>query len=144
MAAWVRVKGWENDDGEFWTRELGYDRFRNQWRIAIRETHGDEGFPDDPSVYTWLFNEAPRKSRISSADKLPELLREPVKEAERTARRLREKTTEVNAFVAALNISRNYPWGVGGTRGTTPSYPRPRLPGRLCVFAKKIGGAARI
>jgi hypothetical protein len=104
VSAWVRVKGWEDARGEFWSREVGYDRFGNFWHIAIRETHGHESLPEDTSTYTWKFNSSPRKSRISASDKLPELLRELIKEAARTARRLREKTAEVNAFAATLNI----------------------------------------
>ena len=104
VAAWVRVKGWEDEHSNFWKREVGYDRFGHSWHIAIRETQGNDNYPDETSTYTWKFNSSPRKSRISASDKIPELLRELIKEAERTARRLREKTLEVNAFAATLNI----------------------------------------
>jgi len=102
VPAWVRVKGWENPDGQYWRRELGYDRFENDWHIGIRETHGHEAYPEHESVYRWQFNNSPRKARISSADKLPELLNELIKEATRTARRLRDKSGEVRAFAATL------------------------------------------
>jgi hypothetical protein len=105
VPAWVRVKGWENPDGPYWSRELGYDRVGGAWHIAIRERSGDERWPEDDDPVTWSFNSSPRKARISAVDKLPELLKELVKEAERTARRLREKTVEVNAFAATLSIS---------------------------------------
>ena len=105
VPAWVKVKGWEDPDGEYWKRELGYDRVRNSWHIAIREVHGHTEWPENTTTYVWSFNSAPRKSRISASDKLPELLRELIKEAERTARRLREKTVEVNAFAATLKIT---------------------------------------
>jgi hypothetical protein len=105
VPAWVRVKGWRNPEGKYWDRELGYDRVGGVWHISIRERHGDERWPEDTVLDTWAFNSSPRKARISAVDKLPELLRELVKEAERTARRLREKSVEVKAFAAALNIS---------------------------------------
>jgi hypothetical protein len=104
VPAWVRVKGWSDVRGEFWRRELGYDTFGHEWRIAIRETSGNEQHPGEETLYLWSFNSSPRKARISAADKIPELLRELVKEAARTARRLREKAAEVNAFAATLKL----------------------------------------
>jgi hypothetical protein len=104
VPAWVRVKGWSNPEGQFWSREVGYDRFPDGWHLAIRETSGAEGWEDKERKETWIFNHAPRKSRLSAADKIPALLRELVKEADRTSRRLREKAVEVNAFAATLKI----------------------------------------
>lgn len=105
VPAWVKVKGWEDHYGAYWKRELGYDRFGRDWHIAIRESRGNvnDPEPDDPEV--WPFNRAPRKTRISAVDKIPELLAELIKEAERTARRLREKAAEATAFAATLKIS---------------------------------------
>jgi hypothetical protein len=105
VPAWVRVKGWENEGGEYWKRELGYDWVGGSWHLAIRESHGHENYPDQVDGFTLAFNSSPRKARISAVDKLPELLKELIKEAGRTARRLREKAVEANAFAATLNIS---------------------------------------
>jgi hypothetical protein len=105
IPAWVKVKGWESNQGEYWSREIGYDRIANDWHIAIRERHGHEAYPEDDTVYTWSFNNAPRKSRIAAVNKIPDLLSQLVKEAERIARRLREKTIEVNALAATLSVS---------------------------------------
>ena len=105
VPAWVKVKGWEDDGGQYWKRELGYDSFSDSWHIGIRETSGHEAYPEHERVNTWPFHASPRKARISAVDKIPELLTELVKEAERTARRLREKTAEVQAFAATLKIT---------------------------------------
>ena len=106
VPAWTKVKGWEEPEtGAFFRRELGYDRVAEAWHIAIRETSGNEACPEQSDVSVWSFNSAPRKSRISAVDKLPDLLKELVKESERVARRIREKTVEVNAFAASLNIA---------------------------------------
>lgn len=86
-------------------REVGYDRFGSEWGLGIRERSGHDAYPDSENSHTWRFNSAPRKARISSVDKLPELLDALIKEATRTARRLREKTSEVAAFAATLNIA---------------------------------------
>jgi len=103
VPAWVRVKGWEHES-EYWFRDVGYDMVAGSWHLAIRERKGDERWPEDESVWIWSFNNSPRKARISAVDKLPELLKALIKEAERTARRLRDKTVEINAFAATLNI----------------------------------------
>lgn len=105
VSIWVKVKGWEDGQhGAFWKRELGYDRFSSGWRIGIRESRGNEHAPEDTEEDTWTFNQSPRKARISAVEKLPELLNELTKEAKRTARRLREKTTEANAFASTLKL----------------------------------------
>jgi hypothetical protein len=105
VPAWVKVKAWSNERGEYWMREIGYDRFNSEWGLGIRERSGHDAYPDSESSHTWRFNSAPRKARISSVDKLPELLDALIKEATRTARRLREKTAEAAAFAATLNIA---------------------------------------
>lgn len=102
VPAWVKVKGWSTDQGGFWLRELGYDYVDGGWHIAIRESDGDEDDPERQTVRTWSFNRSPRKSRISAIDKLPELIQDVAKEAVKTARRLREKAAEANAFTASL------------------------------------------
>lgn len=102
VSAWVKIKGWEDPGGDYSRTELGYDLFGHQWRIGIREIHGHENYPDETRVKTWAFNESPRKLRVSAVDKLPNLVEELTKEARRTARRLREKTAEVQAFAESL------------------------------------------
>ena len=104
VPAWVKVKAWDTQWGEFWVRELGYAWLSHQgiWGIAIRETHGREDAPDDERVNIWAFNEAPRKSRLSAIEKLPDLLTDLTKETHKTARRMREKAAEAAALAALL------------------------------------------
>lgn len=102
IPAWIKVKGWEDDFGDYWKRELGYEEFSNEWRLAIRETSGNDSNPDRDSVRTWAFNQSPRKARISAVEKIPELLKELAREAHRTARRIREKSAETAALAATL------------------------------------------
>ena len=105
VPAWVEVKCWETQH-EFWRRELGYDYVDQGWHIAVRETEGNHHDPEDTLARTWPFNKTPRKSRISAIDKLPELMQDIIKEAQKTARRLREKAAEANAFAAPLKATR--------------------------------------
>jgi len=105
IPVWVKVKGWSDDDYSYWLRELGYDLLNGSWHLLIREKSGNEQWPDRENVITWSFKNSPRKARISASDKIPDLLKELIKESARTARRLREKTVEVDAFVSTLKIA---------------------------------------
>lgn len=102
VPAWVKVKGWVDDYGGSWRRELGYDLISGEWHLAIRETAGSVHNPDNEDVSTWKFSSAPRKSRISSVDHIPELLSELIKESATTAKKMRAKSTEVATLAAAL------------------------------------------
>src|ERR1051325_9924900 len=102
VAAWVKVKGWEDQYENFWKRELGYDFTGDAWHIAIRETSGNSNNPEHESSGTWAFSKSPKKSRISAVDKLPELMQEIAKEAQKTARRLKEKAAEATGFTSSL------------------------------------------
>ena len=103
IPAWIKVKGWEDDYGYYWKRELGYEEISDEWHLAIRETSGNEANPEGESARTWAFNRSPRKARISAVDKIPELLRELAKEAQKTARRIREKSVETAALAATFS-----------------------------------------
>jgi len=102
IAAWVKVKGWDDQYDNFWVRELGYDYVGDGWHIAIKEMSGNSNNPEDTVSRIWAFSKSPKKSRISAVDKLPELMQEIAKEAQKTARRLKEKAAEANAFASSL------------------------------------------
>jgi hypothetical protein len=102
VSAWVTIKSWNDQSGEYGRTQLGYDLFGYHWHIGIREIEGHENFPEEATVKTWRFTQSPRKLRISAVEKLPDLVDELTKEARRTARRLREKTVEVQAFAESL------------------------------------------
>jgi hypothetical protein len=105
VPAWVKVKGWEDSYDNYWKRELGYDHVGDGWHIAIRETSGYLPDPDREVVRIWAFSKSPKKSRISAVDKLPELMQDIAKEAQKTARRLKEKAAEAAVFTASLGPS---------------------------------------
>lgn len=101
VAAWVTVKSWTQDTA-YWHRELGWEFVAGNWRLAIRETSGNDQFPEEETKRVWAFNSSPRKSRIAAIEKLAELNKELVKEVHKTARRLREKTAEAAIVAASL------------------------------------------
>lgn len=102
VPAWVETKGWTDEYGGFWKRELGYDLIDGDWHVGIKETSGHEGAPEHDNTRTWKFDSAPRKSRISVVDSIPSLLTALVKESATTARKMRAKSAEVGALAAML------------------------------------------
>lgn len=106
ISAWVKISGHTDEYGEFWQRDIGYDRIKGQWGIAIRALSGNESQPEDSSSEEWLFTEAARWRRIEAVAKLPELLEQLIKKATSTAAVLRKKAAETkeltNAIVAMM------------------------------------------
>lgn len=101
LDTWVKIGGGEDDDGNYWRREIGYIKFWDGWKLAIRKTSGNHG-SDDHSADFWSFNDAPRSLRIEAFDKLPELLEELIDNANKTAKKLKEKTLEAQAVTNIL------------------------------------------
>ena len=102
LDTWVKIaSGADDDNDNYWRREVGYVKFWSGWELAIRRTTGSRS-ADQESSDTWPFNEAPRSLRIEAFDKLPELLEELINNADKTAKKLREKTQEAQAVSAIL------------------------------------------
>ena len=99
VPAWVTVKSGHSDDGLFYDlEEVGYDKIRKDWCLAIRIRSGHEGDPDGESFEMWPFNEAPRQLRIGAAGTLPRLLDELTKQAQKTTEEIRAKLDIANQF----------------------------------------------
>src|SRR5258706_14362677 len=44
VSAWHEVAGKEDEDGSYWSRDIGYARVGNKWGIALRRTWGNRDF----------------------------------------------------------------------------------------------------
>ena len=91
----------EDDYDNYWRRDVGYARLNGRWGLALRKINGHHGSADN-DVEEWHYNDAPRSYRIEALDKLPDLLEELVKNAERTAKKLKESTTAAQELAAIL------------------------------------------
>jgi hypothetical protein len=88
ITAWVQVAG--RDEGRnSWRHDLGYDKFNNKWRIAIRTRAGNPDSPGQEQCEVWIFNEASRRLRIEAVEKLPELCDALAREAASIGNRLK-------------------------------------------------------
>lgn len=76
-------------------------RIGGKWGLAIRAIAGNHNVDDD-SVEQWLFSDAPRSYRIEAIDKIPDLLEELIKNADKTTKKLKETTVEARELAAAV------------------------------------------
>jgi hypothetical protein len=113
VPAWHQIAGKEDDDGSYWSRGIGYTQVGNNWRIALKVTHGNE-HADHHREEVWAFNDAPRWMCIESVDKLPDLFDDLIKRTEETTAKIRAKTTQTEELAAAVRA----------IRGETKSIPR--------------------
>jgi hypothetical protein len=66
---------------------------------------GDEESPEPDEVREiWPFNDAPRELRLRAVEKLPELIDQLAKSAEKTAEDVNKKVAETKAFAAAIGV----------------------------------------
>ena|SRR6266853_714645 len=120
VPAWVQICGNEDENGNYWTRSIGYARIGNQWGIALGTVSGNNNF-DDADEEEWLFNDAPRWMRIEGVAKIPELLEKLTKQASETTERIKKKTAEAKELTAAIKAAASEPKGTYGLTATPPS-----------------------
>ena len=101
VITWQKVIGGEDDYANHWRREVGYARVGGKWGLAIRAIAGNHNVDDD-SQEQWLFSEAPRSYRIEAIEKIPDLLEELIKNADKTTKKLKETTVEARELAAAV------------------------------------------
>ena len=88
VSAWYRMSKGEDEHGNYWTRDIGYAKIGDEWRIALRRTWGNENY-DHYGEEVWPFKDAPRWLCIESTAKLPDLFEELVKRTKETTEKLR-------------------------------------------------------
>src|SRR5262245_14299466 len=107
VAAWERIRGSDDDGhGNFWSEDVGYAKVGGKWGVAIRERSGNHNLEDVDSD-EWLFEDAPRALRISAIDQIPDLIDKLVKYADKTARKIDEKTAQARELATALTEADN-------------------------------------
>jgi hypothetical protein len=101
VECWVRVNKWSFDHGVERYHDLGYSKVGSDWGVAIRAIDTND-CGEQLSHDVWLFNEAPRTMRIDAIGKVPDLLDELTKKAEKFTRKVRESTDTARDVVNAL------------------------------------------
>jgi hypothetical protein len=102
VSAWHKVAAHQDDDGgSYWTRDVGYTRVADKWRIALRKTWGHNGY-DHHGEEVWAFADAPRWMCVESVSKIPDLLDALVARTNETAAQIKKRTAETDEFVTAI------------------------------------------
>src|SRR5438128_1915892 len=101
VSAWHTIAGDEDEqDGSFWSRDIGYARIRSKWRIAIRKTWGNN-LKDYYDSEEWAFADAPRWMGIEAIGKLPDLVDDLIKRTQETTGKIKARTDEAKELVDA-------------------------------------------
>jgi methyl-accepting chemotaxis protein len=104
ISTWVSFSTWNAPDGDGYFREdLGYDKINGKWGICLRTSSGRHSEPDYAEVEYWLFNDAPRKLRLSGIENIPELIEQLVEDTEDTTKRIKAKLGQAKELTAAIN-----------------------------------------
>ena len=101
LVTWQRMAGGEDNYGGYWSRDVGYTTIDGKWCLAIRELNGHHGADEDHTT-EWRFADAPSALRIQALDMLPDLLEQLTKNADKTAKKFKEKTPEAQELAVAL------------------------------------------
>jgi hypothetical protein len=102
LSAWVELSGGSDFGEDWWTRQVGYTKFRDKWGVALREASGNYQDPDRDSEQLWPFNEGPRWMRAEAIGKIPDLLDALLKQANDTTKKIETKTAQLYEITAAI------------------------------------------
>jgi hypothetical protein len=108
IAVWVEVSKTINENAPllFEAEELGYAKTEGRWGLTIRRLTGNVNNPEDAKVRdVWAFNDAPRRARLRAVEKVPELIDELTKSAQRTAERLKKKLAETREYTVSIGLA---------------------------------------
>lgn len=104
VSAWHKFAGHEDENGNYWTRDIGYVKAGTDWGIALRRTSGNE-FSDYHDEDVWPFEDAPRWMQIDSVSKIPDLFEELIKRTDETVKKLQAKSLQAKELSEALNTA---------------------------------------
>ena len=113
VSVWVGVRSGggnlDRGDDSFWSEDIGYAKISGKWGISLRTVKGNYTDPDEETVESWLFNDAPRSLRLASINFIPELLETLSKEAVETTKKIQGKLADAQAVSAAVRDAATEP-----------------------------------
>ncbi len=101
ISAWRQVAGRQDDDGSYWSRDIGWAKINDFWCIAIRKTNGHHEH-DYHNEEIWAFSDAPRSMAIESSGKLPDFFETLVKRTLETTDKLKARKQEADELAGAI------------------------------------------
>lgn len=105
IAVWVSFCDWDENGYDYYMEQIGYGKIDGKWGIAIRTVTGNHQWPDDDKTESWLFNDAPRRMRLASIEKLPEVLSELSRQSAETIKEIRGRLAEVKEVAGAVKAA---------------------------------------
>ena len=103
VPTWEQVTGHQDENGNYWSRDIGYTLSGDNWGLSLRSRSGNEfADPDTYREEVWGFNDAPHWMRIQAIGKIADLLDTPIKRTDETTKQIQTKTPEVQEVAAAL------------------------------------------
>jgi hypothetical protein len=104
VSAWHKFAGHEDENGNYWTRDIGYVKVGTEWGIALRKTPGNE-FSERHDEDVWPFKDAPRWMQVDSVSKIPDFFEELIKRTDETVKKLQAKSLQAKELSEALNAA---------------------------------------
>lgn len=105
VTAWhPYINSHDAQDGSYYMRRVGYAKVSGKWGLALSIVSGYVNDPED-DIEQWLFNDAPRWMRIEAVDHIPALLEELVRQADKVAVALHEKSSQARELAVTLGTA---------------------------------------
>jgi hypothetical protein len=99
---WVEINRWDGEELDYFYESVGYAKVGGKWGVSLMTVSGNHSNPDRDDVERWLFNDGPRKLRLASIEKLPEVLKNLSEEAIITTKKIKSRLAEVKEVAAAV------------------------------------------
>ena len=101
VSAWHQISGDEDEDGFYWSRDIGWAHIEKTWSIGIRKTEGSNRY-DHHTEEIWPFRDAPKWMCIEAVSKLPDLLETLNKRSKDTIDKLKARKRDADELAAAI------------------------------------------
>jgi seryl-tRNA synthetase len=101
ITAWHTIASGEDDNGNYWSRSIGYTEVDHEWGIALRQASGNH-HSDYHDEDVWGFAKAPRWMVIESVAKLPDLFETIIERVKETTTKLRARTDQAKELLSAI------------------------------------------
>jgi hypothetical protein len=111
VPAWHVIAQNQEDNLDWWTREIGYTKIKDEWCIALRRMWGNLSHPDGDNEEIWRFEDAPRWVMVEAGGKIADLLETLVKRTDETTAKVNKRATETAEFATALAAEFGEPTG---------------------------------
>lgn len=103
VSAWVKFRDWTSEDQmQFSSDEVGYDKINGKWGLAIKTLAGHEAMDAYSTYQEWLFNDAPRALRLKAIDKLPEVFDQLAVEVANTTKTVDQQLKRLEELAQAI------------------------------------------